>query len=114
MRALVLSEIPDADITTAVAANELALVWVDNYIVYGNPVAVVPLDTARASVPNLDCAVFRARHHPLPLAMEGDTSDVASMAVKRENCVWVAGFNVVKLDCMVASRREVAFIGRNA
>ena len=56
MRALVLREVPDADVAAAVAGDELALVRVDDDVVDGGAVGVVALDVAGAGVPDFDCA----------------------------------------------------------
>ena len=50
--ALVLAEVPDADVAAAVAGDELALVGVDDDVVDGDAVGVVSLDVAAACVPD--------------------------------------------------------------
>jgi hypothetical protein len=46
--------------------------------------------------------------------MECDARNVASVTFECEDRGWVGGFNIVKLDCMVACRSEESFVGRNA
>jgi hypothetical protein len=46
VRTLILSQVPDSYVATTVAADEFALVWMDNHIVDGNTVGVVTLDVA--------------------------------------------------------------------
>lgn len=70
MRAFILSQIPDPDIPPAIARNQLALIGMDNHIIHRTAVLVVPLYTPRPRIPDLDRAIFRARHHPFPFAME--------------------------------------------
>jgi hypothetical protein len=59
--ALVLAQIPNAHVASAVAANELALVGMDDYVVYRHAVRVVALHISAASIPDLDSAVFGRR-----------------------------------------------------
>jgi hypothetical protein len=74
--ALVLSKVPDPNVTATVAAYELSLVWVDDYIVDRNTMSVVALNVAGSCVPYLDSAIFRRGDKPLGLAVERDTGDV--------------------------------------
>ena len=76
MRAFVLAEVPDAHVAAAVAADELALVRVDDDVVDRHAVGVVALDIATARVPDLDGPVFRRRNEPFGLAVERDACDV--------------------------------------
>ena len=46
VRALVLSQVPDPHVTTAVAADELSLVWMDDDIVDRDAMSVVALNVA--------------------------------------------------------------------
>lgn len=71
VRTLVLRQVPDPHVAASVAADEFALVGVDDYVVYGDAVAVVALDVAASRVPDLDGAVFGTRHHPFAFAVEG-------------------------------------------
>jgi hypothetical protein len=112
--ALILAQIPDPHIAPAITANELALVRMNNYIVDGRAVRVVPLDAARARIPYLDRAVFGARHHPLALAVERDACDVGRVAFEGQDGVRVCGFDLVELDGVVASGGEEALVGGDA
>lgn len=59
MRAFVLSEVPNAHVSSSVAAYEFALVGMDNNVVHRDAVGIVALYIAAPSVPDFDCAVFR-------------------------------------------------------
>lgn len=102
MRAIVLGKIPNTNTTTAVTANDLALVRMDDNVIYRGAMVIASLNGARPRFPDLDSAVFRTRHHPLALAMEGDSGDIASVALERKQGVWVRGFDVVELHGVVA------------
>jgi len=58
VRALVLSKVPDANITSSVAADELSLIGVNHHVVHRGAVTVVALDTAAPRVPDLDGVVL--------------------------------------------------------
>lgn len=62
MTALVLSQIPDPHIPSAVTTNELALVRVDDHIVHRHAVGIVPLHIAAPCIPDLDRAVLGRRY----------------------------------------------------
>ncbi|KAJ8106163.1 hypothetical protein OPT61_g9722 [Boeremia exigua] len=112
--ALVLAEVPDAHIAAAVAADQLALVGVDDDVVDGDAVGIVALDIATAGVPNLDRAVLARGDQPLGLAVEGDACDVAGVAIEGQDRVGVGRLDVVKLHRVVTSSGEVPFVGRDA
>ena len=114
MRALILAQIPDPDIPSPIAGYQLALIGMDNHIVHRASVWVVPLYTPRPRIPDLDRPVFRARHHPFPLAVERHAGDVAGVSVECEYWVWVRGADVVELDVVVAGCGEVALVGGDA
>lgn len=114
MRALVLAQVPDAHVSSAVAADQLALVRVDDHVIDGHAVGVVALHAARARIPDLDGAIFGARHHPLALAVESNASDVGRVALKGQDRIWVRGLDLIKLDRVVAGGSEEAFVGRDA
>lgn len=112
--AVVLGKVPDLDAARAVAADDLALVGVDDNVVGGAAMVVAALDGAGACLPDLDSAVLGARHHPLALAMEGNAGDVARVALEGQQWVWVGALDVEQLDGMVAGGREEALVGRDA
>lgn len=114
MRAVVLSQIPDADAAHAVAADDLALVGVDDDVVGRAAVVVAALDLAAARLPDLDGAVLGGGDHPLAFAVEGDAGDVARVALKGQQRVRVGGLDVVELDGVVAGGREEALVGGDA
>lgn len=114
MGAAVLGEIPDPDAAGPVAADDLALVRVDDDVVRGAAVVVAALDGAAAGLPDLDGAVLGARDHPLALAVEGDAGDVARVALECEQGVRVGRLDVEELDRVVAGGGEEALVGRDA
>lgn len=114
MGAAVLGEIPDPDAARPVAADDLALVRVYYDVVRGAAVVVAALDGAAAGLPDLDGAVLGARDHPLALAVEGDASDVARVALEGEQGVRVGRLDVEELDRVVAGGGEEALVGRDA
>jgi len=85
VRASVLAQIPHAHLAASVARDQFALVGMDHHVVDGRAVPVVSLDAACARIPNLDCAIFRARHHPFALAMERHACYIVCMPFEGEN-----------------------------
>lgn len=114
MSTLVLAEIPDPDISTTVTGDEFALVGVDNHIIDRGAMRVVSLNAAGTSIPDLDSAIFRACDHPFPFAMKGYPSNVASMTLEGKNGARIGRADIVKLDIMTSSSREIALIWRDA
>lgn len=89
MRTIVFCEIPNADASRSVAADDLPLIRMDDNIIYRAAVTVGALDRARPRVPDLDRTVLRARHHPFALTVEGYARNVPRMALEGEERVWV-------------------------
>lgn len=114
MRAAVLSQVPDSDTPTMVTADDLPLVRVDNHIVDRRIVVVAALNGASASFPDLHSSILGASNHPLPLAVECNTCDVAGVAFKCQDRVRVRGLDVVKLDTVVACSSKKSLVGRDA
>jgi len=112
--AVVLGQVPHAYAAVAVAADDLALVGVDDDVVGGAAVVVAPLYGPAPRLPYLDGAVLGARHHPLALAVEGYARDVARVALEDEQRVRVGGFDIEELDRVVAGRGEEALVRRYA
>jgi hypothetical protein len=112
--ALVLAQIPNPHIASAVTANQLSLIRVDDYIIHGDSMIVIPLYRTTSSIPDLDRAVFRTCHHPFALAVERNARDVACVAIEGEDGVRIRGLDVVEFDCVVAGGGEVSFVGRDA
>lgn len=94
MRAVVLGQIPYANAASAVAADDLALVGMYDDVVGRAAVVVAALYRAAARLPDLYCAIFRARHHPLALAVEGDACDVARVALEDEQWIRIRRLDV--------------------
>lgn len=114
MGADALAQVPDADHASAIAADELALVGVDDHVVDGSSVDVVTLETAGAGVPDLDSSILRAGDHPLALAVESNASDVVGVTLEGHHWVGVGGFDVVEPDIAVACGCKVALVGSDA
>lgn len=112
VRALVLTQVPDANISSTVTADQLALIWMDNHIIDRNAVCVISLYVPAPGVPDLDGPILARRDEPLGLAVECDARDIRRMSVKDEDSIWVGGFDIVELDRVVAGGGEVAFVGR--
>lgn len=62
-------------------------------------------------LPDLDGAVLGASHHPFSLAVKGDTSDVARMALESQQRVRIGRLDIVELDRVVARGGEVSLVG---
>ena len=100
--AVVFGEIPYADTSSAVAADNLALVGVDNHIVHGGSMRVAPLNVAGPRLPYLHSSVLRTRHHPFSLAVKRDAGDVALVALEHKQGNGVGGSDIEELDGAVA------------
>jgi hypothetical protein len=50
--ALVLCEVPDADISTSVAGDQFALVWMDHHVVHRDAMGVISLNVAATGIPD--------------------------------------------------------------
>ena len=114
MTTLVLSQVPNPDVSAPIAAHELTLIRMNDYIVDRDSMAVVALNGALTRIPYLDCSILGGRDHPFPLAMEGYACDVGGMAVEGQNSIWIRRLYVVEFHGVVAGGCEVAFVGRDA
>lgn len=114
MGAVILSQVPDADTTSPVAADNLSLIRVNHDVVGGASVIIAPLDGAGACFPDLDSAILGARDHPFALAVERDAGNVACVAFKGHERIGIRGLDVVKLDGVVAGGGEEALVWRDA
>ena len=92
--AVILSEIPDADTAATVAADNLALVGMDDDVVGGAAVVVAALDGAATGLPDLDGAVLARGDHPLALAVESDAGDVAGVTLEGHQRVRVRRLHI--------------------
>ena len=114
MRAFVLPQIPDPYIPRLVATDQLALIRVDNHVVDGATVAVIPLHRRRSGIPDLYRPVFGRCYHPFTLAVEPDAGDIVSVAFEGEHGGWIGGFDVVELDVEMSRRGEEALVRGDA
>jgi len=87
---------------------------VDDYIVDSVAVRVAALNSASASLPDLNRAILRACDHPFALAVERNARDITRVAIEGEEGVWVRGLDVVELDCVVACSGEETLVWRDA
>lgn len=108
------AEVPDTDHTGTVTANELALVGMDDHIVDRSPMDVVALETAGASIPDLDSTILGAGDHPLALAVEGNSSDIVGVTVEGHHRVGVGGFDIIQLDIVMTGGGQVALVRGDA
>lgn len=111
MTTVVLGKIPDLDAACAVAADDLALVGVNDHIIGGAAMIIAALDRAGTRLPDLYGAILGAGHHPLALAMERDASDVARVALKGQQWIGVGALDVEQLNSVVAGGCEEALVG---
>ncbi len=114
MCAGVLGQVPKPDAAAPVAADDLALIRVDNHIVNRGAVVIAPAYSPGTSIPDLDGAILGARHHPFAVTVECYASDVACMALKNRGGSGVRGTDVEQLDCVVARGGEESLVGGNA
>lgn len=112
--AFILTQIPNAHIAATIAANKLSLVRMYNDIVNRHAMRVVALHITAARIPYLDGAVLGARNQPLRLAVKRDARDVGRVPVKSQDRVRVRRLDVVELHRVVARRRQVPLVGRDA
>lgn len=75
---------------------------------------VTSLDCSGSRLPDLYGAVFRARHHPFSLAVKGNASDVAGVALEGQYGGRVCVLDIVELDSFVAGSGKVSLIGGDA
>lgn len=84
MTTLILTQIPDPDITAAVTTDKLPLIRMDDHVVDRAAVVVIPLDGPGLDVPDLDGAVLGGGDHPFGVDVEGDAGDVVGVALEGE------------------------------
>lgn len=114
MRAVIFRQVPHANAAVAVAADDFALVRVNDDVVGGAAVAVATLNLAGTRLPDLDGAVLRACDHPFSFAVKGDACDVPGVTLKGQEGVRVGRLDVEELDRVVAGGSEEALVGRYA
>lgn len=113
MTTVVLGKIPDLDAACAVAADDLALVRVNDHIVGRAAVIIAALNSTRTRLPDLYGAILGTGHHPLALAVERDAGDIARVALKGQQRIGVGALDVEQLDSVVAGGCEKALVGRD-
>ncbi len=106
MGTFIFAKVPNSNISTAVAGNQLPLVGVDNDVIDWNFMVIVALYASCPCIPNLYSAILGASDHPLALAMEGYACDVACVAIESEDRTGVRRANIVELDIMIAGCGE--------
>jgi hypothetical protein len=111
---LILAQIPDPHVPSAIATYQLSLVRMNNHIIHWHAMRIVPLHIAAPRVPDLDRAVFARGDQPFRLAVKSDAGDVTGVSVEGENRIGVGALDVVELDRVVPRRGKVALVGRDA
>ena len=114
VRALVRGQIPHAHGTTSIAGDYLALVGMDDDVIHGRAMVVVALHGTTPGIPDLHGAVLGARNHPLALAVEGNTRDIAGVALEGEEGIRIRRLDVEEFDGVVPSGGEESLIGGDA
>jgi hypothetical protein len=89
MGAVVLSKVPDTNTSSAITADDLALVGMNDYIIDWTSVRIASLNSSTSSLPNLDGTILGACNHPLSFTMKRDTSYVSSMSLEGKKRVGV-------------------------
>lgn len=111
MSAATFGKIPDADCSVGIAADEFALVRMDDDIIDSSFVHVIALLAACARVPDFHSPILRAGDHPLSFAMESNTGDISAMALKGHHRVGVGGLDVEQFDMMTSRCGKEALVG---
>jgi len=111
---VILGQVPDPDTTTAVTADYLSLIRVNDHIVDSTSMAVAALNCATAGFPDLDSAVLGARNHPFSFTMEGYARNVVGVTFEGQERIRIRGFDIVELDRMVAGSCKKTLVWRNA
>ena len=114
MGTIILGEIPDTNTTATIATNDLALVGVNDDVVGGAAVVVAALDGAAAGLPDFDGTVLARSHHPLALAVKGDASYVAGVALEGQQRVGIRRLDVKQLHGVVAGGSQEALVRGDA
>jgi hypothetical protein len=113
MGAAVLCQVPNTNVSSSVAADDFSLIGMNDYIINRRAMSITSLHRPTTSFPDLHGTILRASDHPFPFTVECDTSYIAGVSLKRKYRIWVRRFNIIKLDVMMASRREESFVGRD-
>jgi len=111
MGAVVLGKIPNANAASTITSNDLALVWMDDYIRDRRAMGIASLNRATPGLPDLNSSILRTCDHPFSLTVECDTCNVASMTFESKERVWIRGLDVIELNGMVASGGKKALVG---
>ena len=101
----IFAQVPDANVSSTVTADKLALVGMNDNIVDRNSMRIVALNTAGASVPNLNGAVFGASDHPFPLAVKSYASNVTGMTFESKDRVRIGRLDIVEFDIVSSGGR---------
>lgn len=111
MCAFILSQIPYAKIPSTITTDEFALIGMDDDVIDGESMIVIPLHASRSSIPDLHRSILRARHHPFPLAMKPHPGHVRTMPLEGEDGVGIVGFDVKQLDRKTTGCGQEALVG---
>lgn len=88
MTTSVLTQVPDPNISTSIATDQLSLVRMYHHVIDSDVVSmtVVSLHVSRPRVPDLDGPVFARAHEPFPLAVPLYGGDVVCVSLERHGC----------------------------
>ena len=111
MGAVVFRKIPYSNTSTFVAADNLALVWMNDYVVYSRAMRVASLNCATSSLPYFDSPILRTCNHPFALTVKLNTGYISCMPLKGKKRIWVGGFDIVELYRMVPSSCKKTLVG---
>jgi hypothetical protein len=82
MRAVVFRKVPDPNTSSAITADDLALVGVNDHIVYRAAMGIASLNGPTSRLPDLHSTILGARNHPFPLAVERNPSYISGMSLE--------------------------------
>ena len=108
-----LAQVPDTDHTGVVTTDELALVGMNNHIIYRSPVNVIPLQATCTGIPNLHSSVLGASDHPFSLAVECHAGDVVRVTFKGYHGIGIGRLDIKELDIVVARGSQEPLIRGN-
>ena len=114
MGAVIFGKVPHPDTASTITADDLALVRMNDYVIDRTAMSVAPLNGTTSSLPNLDCAIFRARDHPLSFTVKCYTGNIAGVALESQERVGIRRLDIVELYSMMTSSCEEALVRRDA
>ena len=114
MRTFILTQVPYFDITTSITTDQFTLVGMNDDIIDGKSMNVIPLYVRRSSIPDLDRPILGTGDHPFPFAMESDSRDIPAMTFERAHRIRVGILDVEQLHRMTSGGGKVSFVRGDA